>query len=146
MMEGIVYLVNKRAGTVEYAGELPDSYGNIPGLGGLNYETLSDLAWAKHFGMGFLTEADALRVKGITQELIDSIKQPIIDGKWMMLNGERSMRIDAVRWRVDRHNDEKMMGKTPTEDVTPILEYIDAIRNIKATNPDPFNVTWPQEP
>ena len=40
------------------------------------------------------------------------------------VRSEREYRIQSVRWRVDRHDDEIKLGRNLTEDIKPVLEYI----------------------
>jgi hypothetical protein len=59
---------------------------------------------------------------------------------------ERDVRIQRVEWRRNRYNDETALGLTPTEPLEPILQYIQALRNIPQHPGFPDNVIWPEEP
>ena len=51
-----------------------------------------------------------------------------------------------VRWRVDRHDDEIKLGRNLTEDIKPVLEYIQALRDVPQQEGFPHNIVWPIEP
>lgn len=60
---------------------------------------------------------------------------------------DRDKRIDAVEWRVTRYNTQVQLGITPTEtDITPVLEYMQALRDLPETEGWPENIVWPKEP
>lgn len=61
----------------------------------------------------------------------------------------RSMRdtlILSVEWRVRRHQDEMALGLEPTESITPVLEYIQALREVPQQTGFPSDVVWPTLP
>ena len=62
------------------------------------------------------------------------------------IKSEREYRIQKVRWRVDRHDDEIKLGRNLTEDIKPVLEYIQALRDVPQQEGFPHNIVWPIEP
>ncbi len=62
------------------------------------------------------------------------------------VRSERDYRIQSVRWRVDRHDDEIKLGRNLTEDIKPVLEYIQALRDVPQQEGFPHNIVWPIEP
>lgn len=150
-VQGIVYLVNRVTKYITYAGEVPKTYGNITGLSDCDYSVIRDLE--KNFpdehnsykNLGFLTEEDALAL-GVHQADIDRMKAGAWEMKWSSLDVERSDLIQDQRWRIDRHNDEVALGRPVTEDIRPVLEYCQKIRDLPTVNPDPFNIVWPPIP
>jgi hypothetical protein len=146
---GLVYLINKQTKTILYAGEVPEVYGNITGLTNVDYAVLQDLhgTWAspEYLDLGFLTEADALAL-GVSQMAIGIARAGAWELKWNSLDATRSELIDDQRWRVDRYNDETLMNWPHTEDITPVLTYIQALRDLPTTYPDPYNIVWPTVP
>lgn len=62
------------------------------------------------------------------------------------VRSERDYRIQSVRWRVDRHDDEIKLGRNLTEDIKPVLEYIQALRDVAQQEGFPHNIVWPTEP
>ena len=62
------------------------------------------------------------------------------------VHSEREYRIQSVRWRVDRHDDEIKLGRNLTEDIKPVLEYIQALRDVPQQEGFPHNIVWPIEP
>lgn len=150
-VQGIVYLVNRATKFITYAGEVPATYGNITGLSAVDYSVLRDLEASfpdennSYKNLGFLTEEDALSL-GVAKVDIDKMKAGAWEMKWSSLEQERSDLIQDQRWRIDRHNDEIALGRTPTEDIKPVLDYCQAIRDLPKTNPDPYNIVWPTIP
>ena len=57
--------------------------------------------------------------------------------------GERDSLISQVEWRRTRHQDEVTLGMEPTEPLLPILEYIQALREVPQQEGFPVNVVWP---
>jgi len=147
-VSGILYLVNKATRTILYAGEVPKTYGNITGMQDLDYATLRDLE--THFGkdyvnLGFLTDTET-RTVGVSADDIAQSKAGAWELKWSSLDSERYNLIQDQRWRIDRAADEVLLGKMPTEDITPVLAYCQAIRDLTTTFPDPFTIVWPALP
>ena len=58
----------------------------------------------------------------------------------------RDKKIEDVEWRVKRHQDEVALGLEPTEDITPVLVYIQALREVPQQEGFPENVVWPEAP
>ena len=92
MNTGFFYLVDRDAKQVVSAGELPESWGNIPSLNQLNYETISDLTWAGFPQYGFLTEEDARAVHDMDQASVDAAKKGLYDTIWEEIKIERDRR------------------------------------------------------
>jgi hypothetical protein len=59
---------------------------------------------------------------------------------------KRDSLISGVEWRRDRYNDELALGLEPTESLQPILEYIQALRDITNQAGFPENIEWPEVP
>ncbi len=138
------YLCNKTEKVVISVGPLPEVWGNISGMADLNYDAVNDLSWAGYPNIGFLTEKDALRI-GIPQSFIDLCKQQGQDMMWSEVKQRRDGMIAQVRWRVDRHTDEVALGKSPTENIMPVLKYIQDLRDI-TNQSDVLNIVWPLYP
>jgi hypothetical protein len=146
---GLVYLINRITKEVLYAGEVPEVYDRITGLAKVEYAILQDLhaTWAFDSvkDLGFFTETDALR-QGASQSAISAKKAGAWALKWASMDSTRSQLIDDQRWRIDRYNDETMLNVPHKENIQPVLDYIQAIRNLPITNPDPYNIVWPTIP
>jgi hypothetical protein len=52
--------------------------------------------------------------------------------------------IAEIRWRVERHTDEVGMGMVPTEDISPVLKYIQDLRDITKQPGFPGSIIWPE--
>lgn len=59
---------------------------------------------------------------------------------------KRALMIGAVEWRRSRHSDEISLGLTPTEDILPVLRYIQALRDITKQPGFPSEIQWPEIP
>ncbi len=60
--------------------------------------------------------------------------------------GKRDQLISGVTWRRERHNDEVLLGLEPTEPLLPILEYIQALRDVPQQEGFPEDIEWPVPP
>jgi hypothetical protein len=138
----IYYLCDKTSKEIISIGPIPDTWRDISGLSSCAYPVVSELTWAGYPRMGFLNEADALQI-GVNPHIINANKLKSVDVQWEVIRSQRAAMIQAVRWRIERNQDELAMGRTPTEDVTPILDYIQKLRDLPDTETDPFNITWP---
>ncbi len=60
---------------------------------------------------------------------------------------KRDERLSAVEWRVSRHDTQVRLGVTPTEaDITPVLEYMQKLRDLPTQEGWPEKVEWPEIP
>jgi hypothetical protein len=59
---------------------------------------------------------------------------------------KRDSLITAIEWRRSRYKDEVSLGLEPTEALQPILEYIQALRDITKQERYPTEITWPEVP
>ncbi len=56
---------------------------------------------------------------------------------------QRDSLLEEVEWRRNRHNDEVLLGLEPTEPLLPILEYIQALRDVPQQEGFPEDIEWP---
>jgi hypothetical protein len=72
------------------------------------------------------------------------------DNPWIELKNSMKIKRDAliaqVEWRRSRYQDEVSLGLEPTEALQPILEYIQALRDITKQERYPTEITWPEVP
>lgn len=59
------------------------------------------------------------------------------------IRAERDSLIQEVEWRVRRHQDEVALELEVTEPIIPLLEYIQALRDVPQQEGFPDNVEWP---
>jgi len=59
---------------------------------------------------------------------------------------ERNERIVQLRWRIERHNDQVALLMTPDEPLTPLLECVQALRDVPQQDGFPEIVEWPVVP
>ena len=59
---------------------------------------------------------------------------------------ERDRLIESVRWRIERHSDELALGREPTEPLEPLLQYVQALRDVPQQAGFPEAMEWPELP
>ena len=59
---------------------------------------------------------------------------------------KRDELISAIEWRVGRYNNEITLELLPTEDILPVLQYMQELRDVTKQQDFPFNIVWPKEP
>lgn len=57
---------------------------------------------------------------------------------------ERDAKIEAVRWRIERHKDELDLGVPLTEPLEPLLQHVQALRDVPQQAGFPESVEWPK--
>lgn len=62
------------------------------------------------------------------------------------MRAERDTLLREASWRRDRHIDEQTLGLEPTEPLLPILEYIQALRDVPQQEGFPEDIEWPIPP
>ena len=62
------------------------------------------------------------------------------------VRAERDAKIEAVRWCIERAKDEAALGIPLTEPLEPLLQYVQALRDVPQQAGFPENVEWPNEP
>ena len=73
--------------------------------------------------------------------------EPTLEEKSEQARQKRDELLSAVEWRVTRYNTQVQLGVTPTEsDITPVLEYMQALRDLPENEGWPENIIWPKEP
>jgi hypothetical protein len=73
-------------------------------------------------------------------------EKPSYDELCTAVKDEQHARIEAVRWRVDRYDDETRQSLPHKEDIAPVLTYIQAVRDVDDQPGYPSRITWPDEP
>lgn len=64
--------------------------------------------------------------------------------QWKRVRKIRDEKLAAFDWRISRYNREIALGMTPTDDITVLHTYMQALADI-TNNPDPFLVVFPEE-
>lgn len=59
---------------------------------------------------------------------------------------ERDAKIEAVRWRIERAKDEAALGIPLTEPLEPLLQRVQALRDVPQQAGFPESIEWPVEP
>jgi len=80
------------------------------------------------------------------KQLVEKPYVPTKEERAEQIRVMRTQKIFDIRWRVERYQDAVTMGITPPEPIEPILEYIQALRDITKQEGFPFQVEWPKEP
>ena len=89
------------------------------------------------YGLILMTEAEVeahLNPTPTTEQLADTAR------------AERDQLIESVRWRIERHSDELALGREPTEPLEPLLQYVQALRDVPQQAGFPEAVEWPAMP
>ncbi len=60
------------------------------------------------------------------------------------VRAERDRLIESVRWRIERAKDEKVLGIPLTEPLEPLLQYVQALRDVPQQAGFPESVEWPE--
>lgn len=80
-------------------------------------------------------------VSTIPEEELQQLKNQ----KWQEIKSMRDQKIKDIEWRITRNLSEERLGLPATESLVLLDQYIQNLRNI-TTQPDPFNIQWPQVP
>ena len=80
--------------------------------------------------------------------------QPTVEQLAATVRAERDSLIKSVRWRIERHSDELVLGKETTltpEQYIALLKYIQALRDLPAQPGAPWDgggelTPWPEVP
>lgn len=62
------------------------------------------------------------------------------------VRAERDAKIEAIRWRIERAKDETALGTPLTEPLEPLLQSVQALRDVPQQVGFPENVEWPVVP
>lgn len=68
------------------------------------------------------------------------------ESEWDRVRIERDRLINSFYWKIDRQRDRISMGSATPESLSPLLDYIQTLRDIPQVQLDPLNVTWPSIP
>lgn len=79
----------------------------------------------------------------IIEEMTDSEKEARISIMWNDIRNSRNIRIQDVMWRIQRYESEMRLGLHPTDDITKLDAYVQALRDITKQE-DPTNIIWPE--
>lgn len=101
-----------------------------------NVFAYSDIQTPKN-GLAKITEQEALELSNpppTTEQIADQVR------------AERDAKIESVRWRIERAKDEAELGVPLTEPLEPLLQYVQALRDVPQQEGFPENVEWSDEP
>lgn len=82
--------------------------------------------------------ADVSRPKPTAEQIAQQLAE--------QARAERDRLILSIRWRIERHQDEIILDLEPTEPIEPILEYIQALRDVPQQAGFPEDIIWPEVP
>ena len=98
-----------------------------------NVFAYSDIQTPKD-GLTKITEQEALSLTNpplTTERLAEQVR------------AERDAKIEAVRWRIERAKDETALNIPLTEPLEPLLQYVQALRDVPLQAGFPEKVEWP---
>ena len=90
--------------------------------------------------------ADGL--KELTEQELEDYLNPFPTPEELaeQVRAERDILIQQIEWRVNRHYQELELDLTPTEELRPLVEYIQALRDVPQQEGFPTNIVWPVPP
>lgn len=68
------------------------------------------------------------------------------DSKWDEVRAVRDQMIDNFAWKIARQRDLIDLGIATADSLTPLLQYVQALRDVPQNQTDPFNIVWPLQP
>lgn len=71
---------------------------------------------------------------------------PSIEQLALEARAQRDSYILDIRWRIERHHDQVALGLNPAEPIEPILQYVQALRDVPQQEGFPEDISWPEEP
>ena len=101
-----------------------------------NVFAYSDIQTPKD-GLNKITEQEALELTN---------PPPTTEQIAAQVRAERDAKVEAIRWRIERHKDEQELGIPLTEPFEPLLHYVQALRDVPQQAGFPESVEWPVEP
>jgi hypothetical protein len=72
--------------------------------------------------------------------------EPSVNTAWVKVRAERDKKIEAFRWKIDRERDLVTLNLSVPGQLTSLLSYVQALRDIPQTQTDPLNIVWPVDP
>lgn len=69
-----------------------------------------------------------------------------VDAEWAQVRLRRDALILAYRWKIERQQDRIALGLAQHSTLQPMLEYVQALRDIPETFVTPADVVFPSEP
>ena len=71
---------------------------------------------------------------------------PTADQLSVQARAKRDHLINSFIWRINRHRDEVDLGLETTEPLEPLLQHVQALRDVPSQQGFPEKVEWPTEP
>lgn len=65
------------------------------------------------------------------------------DRAWTQVRAKRNELLDDLQWRYERYARQTRLNATPTDDITKLDTYAQALADIPQTQADPLNIIWP---
>lgn len=138
---------------VELHDELPASWKNISGLPALSSEQLVSHGWYKVEldnrtvdQESFLVDTQYNISGNVVKQVhnIQLIKEntAFVDRLWDAIRIKRDRMMRDNEWRYYRHHREVRLGLTPTEELSNLDEYMQALADV-TKQADPINIAWP---
>ena len=62
----------------------------------------------------------------------------------VIVRADRDRRMAAMSWRYDRHAREVRLGLAPTDDLTALDAYMQALADLPTQEGFPFRIDWPR--
>lgn len=148
-----MYALVENNKVVELHDELPASWRNISGMIALSTEELVSLGWYQVEldprtvdQESFLVDTEYNVVGDVVKQVhnIQLIKEntAFVDRLWEAIRIKRDRFMRDNEWRYNRHHREVRLGLTPTEELSSLDEYMQALADV-TKQADPVNIAWP---
>lgn len=82
------------------------------------------------------------KISVVTKELHES-RNSILDSISSMVRATRDKLIEDEAWRYERYAREVRLGLTPTDNITALDTYIQALADVPSQEGFPWDITWP---
>ena len=142
---------------------LPTNWNNISNFCAVSDDELKSFGWYKLIKNYPSYNPDTQKIDNPTQyfengaayetmEVIDlpppvviepPSEEQLINDQWNIVRQKRDQLVSEVDWRYTRYNRQVRLGLTPTDDITQLDAYTQALADIPEKQTDPFNIIWP---
>jgi len=100
-----------------------------------NSPTLLENQWLSWSGTEWIVNTK-------TQEQIEEELRQKLETQWEVVRKKRDLILSSFDWRFIRYESQVRLGITPTDNLTNLDNFTQALRDVTLQE-DPFNIVWP---